>query len=64
MIREKIQEAMKEKAIKAVELSTATGINKGSLSQYFNGKRELRIESIEKILAYLDLELKTKSNNQ
>lgn len=60
MIREKISQVMEKRSIKAVDISAATGLNKSSLSEYFNSKRELRIESIEKIIDYLGLEIREK----
>ena len=60
MIREIIIQTMEKRSIKAVEISTATGLNKSSLSEYLNGKRVLRIESIEKIMNYLGLEIREK----
>lgn len=61
MIREKILQVMKDKSIKAADISEATNIDKSSLSLYLNGKREIRIQSIEKILIYLELEISSKS---
>lgn len=57
MIREKIIQTMKEKSIRAADISAATQIRKSPLSEYLNSKRELRIESIEKILDFLGLEI-------
>ena len=61
MIREKILQVMKDKSIKAADISEATNFDKSSLSLYLNGKREIRIQSIEKILIYLELEISSKS---
>lgn len=57
MIREKIIQVMEEKSIRAVDISTALDINRASLSLFLNGKRALKIESIEKILIYLGIKL-------
>lgn len=55
---------MEQHSIKAAEIAAALKINKASLSLYLNGKRELRIESIEKIMDFLGIELRLKKGKR
>lgn len=52
---ERIAEAMKDKGISQAELSRRTGISKGALSSYINGRYEPKQKNIYKIAAALNV---------
>ena len=60
MIREKIKETMKARAVKAIDLANEIGIARSTLSLFLNGKSNLGQEKIEKIFSFLGIELTIK----
>lgn len=57
MIREKINEAIKLREVKAIDLAEQIGITRGTMSLFLNGKTNLRQQKLEEIFKYLDIEL-------
>lgn len=57
MIREKINEAIKLRGVKAKDLAKHIGLAESSMSQFLNGKMNLGQNKIEAILRHLNIEL-------
>lgn len=57
MIREKVNEAIKLRRVKAIDLAEHIGITRGAMSLFLNGKMNLGQDKIEAILRHLNIEL-------
>lgn len=57
MIREKINEAMKLRGVKAIDLAERIGVTRSTMSLFLNGKMNLGQHRLEEILKYLDIKL-------
>lgn len=57
MIREKINEAMKIRGVKSIDLANHIGITKSTMSLFLNGKSNLGQEKLEKIFEFLKIKL-------
>lgn len=57
MIREKINEAMKLREVKAIDLAEKIGVTRSTMSLFLNGKMNLGQQKLEEILKYLNIEL-------
>lgn len=62
MILEEIKKTMKANGIKAVRLCKDLEMQESYFSQFINGKKDVGYKTVEKILIYLDLEVKKRSN--
>lgn len=58
MIREAIKKRMKELKITQIQLKEELGINQGNFSSFIRGNRTLPLDDIERVCAFLKLELK------
>jgi transcriptional regulator with XRE-family HTH domain len=57
MIRERIQEAIRDTGLTQRELSRATGVDETMLSRFNHGLREMSFKSIDQLLDRLGLEI-------
>lgn len=57
MIRDKINEAMKLRGVKAIDLAEQIGVTRSTMSLFLNGKMNLGQQKLEEILKYLNIEL-------
>jgi transcriptional regulator with XRE-family HTH domain len=57
MIRERIQEAIRDTGLTQREVSRAIGINETMLSKFNHGLREMSFKSIDQLLDRLGLEI-------
>jgi transcriptional regulator with XRE-family HTH domain len=57
MIRERIQEAIRDTGLTQREVSRATGIDETMLSKFNHGLREMSFQSIDQLLDRLGLEI-------
>lgn len=57
MIREKINEAIKLRGVKAIDLAEHVGVTRSAMSLFLNGKMNLGQQKLEEILKYLNIEL-------
>ena len=57
MIREKINEAIKLRGVKAIDLAEHLGVNRSAMSLFLNGKMNFSQSKIEAILRLLNIEL-------
>lgn len=57
MIREKINEAIKLRGVKAIDLAEYIGVSRSAMSLFLNGKMNFSQGKIEAILRLLNIEL-------
>jgi transcriptional regulator with XRE-family HTH domain len=57
MIRERIQEAIRDTGLTQREVSRATGVDETMLSRFNHGLREMSFKSIDQLLDRLGLEI-------
>lgn len=57
MIREKVNEAIKLRRVKAIDLAEHIGITRGAMSLFLSGKMNLGQDKIDALLIYLNIEL-------
>jgi transcriptional regulator with XRE-family HTH domain len=57
MIREQIQQAVRETGLSQREVSRVTGLDETMLSRFNRGQRELTFQSIDRLLDRLGLEI-------
>lgn len=55
-----LREGIENSGFNLNQLSTLSGVDKGQISRFLNGKRTLTLESAEKIAKALGFELKPK----
>jgi plasmid maintenance system antidote protein VapI len=63
-ISEQLRAAIQDSGLSHNELAKATGVNQPSISRFVSGDRGLGSESIDKLAAYLGLELRQASKNR
>lgn len=61
MIRTAIKKQIKEKGITQAQVAEFLGIGKASVCLYLKGERSLSEDNEERLLRWLDLEIKPKS---
>jgi len=54
-IRQTIWRAKKRAGISVSELARLAGVHRGNLSMFLSGKRDTNVETLEKIMAVLEL---------
>jgi transcriptional regulator with XRE-family HTH domain len=57
MIGEQLRRAIREGKLSQAELARATGLSEGQISYFLKGDRGLSLESIDKVLEVLELEI-------
>lgn len=57
MIREKIEERLAELGITQMKCAADNALSYSSFNQFLRGRRALPLVNIEKVLAYLELEI-------
>jgi HTH-type transcriptional regulator / antitoxin HipB len=57
MIRQKITHYRKEQGLTQTDLASKTGIRQATISDFENGKNNLRSDLLEKILIVLNLDI-------
>jgi transcriptional regulator with XRE-family HTH domain len=57
MIGEQLKQAIQEGPLSQAELARGTGLSEGQISRFLKGERGLSLESIDKLLDVLELEI-------
>jgi transcriptional regulator with XRE-family HTH domain len=60
LFSQQLRQAIDRSGLSHYAICQATGINKGNLSRFMSGERGLSLESIDKIVAILDLKLEAR----
>jgi len=61
---DQLRQAIEESGLSRYAISKATGIDQGQLSNMMRGKVGLGLENIERLLAFLDLEIRLEPRKQ
>ena len=64
MIREKITEFRKQQGLTQTDLAQKVGVRQATISDFENGKYNLRSDLLEKILIVLNLDIVQRSENR
>ncbi|MGP0064162.1 MAG: helix-turn-helix domain-containing protein [Isosphaeraceae bacterium] len=57
MIGERLRQSIQEGSLSQAELARGTGLSEGQISRFLSGERGLSLESIDKLLDVLELEI-------